>query len=71
MGGAKLAAPMHEAAARHGLAALHQRAVGHSEAVKGDRLLHDSATGPARSARPRRCPACGRRRKYCRCAADG
>ena len=71
MGGPKLAAPMYEAIARAGPAAVHQRAVGQSETLPRDRLVHDSAAGPARYDRPRRCPACGRRRKYCRCAADG
>ena len=31
------------------------------------RLIHDAAHGPARNPSRRRCPACGRRSKLCRC----
>ena len=33
----------------------------------GDRLLHDSAAGPARNPERRKCERCGKRRKHCRC----
>ena len=33
----------------------------------GDRLVHDAAGGPASGGRRRRCPACGRRWRVCRC----
>ena len=56
---------------RRRLVAARVHHVGAGEVRSTDRLLVDSADGPATNPQRRRCERCGRRAKFCKCGRGG